>query len=197
MVVRRASDADAKAVSQVLADAFADYPWTTWTVDPSDHVARIAQLQLLAFTELVLPFGEGWVAVHDDRIVSAAMWMRPDSTVPEAVWHAMEPLQAQLEGDRHTASMQAEAFLAPYRPTAPHYFLGAVGTSPPFQGRGFGRAALAPVLNRLAREGTGAYLETCGIDNVSFYAELGFAVIAEVRVPSGGPTVWTMAYERL
>jgi GNAT superfamily N-acetyltransferase len=197
VVVRRAAEEDAEAVSRVLADAFYDYPWTTWTIDASDHLARVAGLQRLAFTELVLPFGEAWVAVEDDHIVSAAMWMRPDRPVPESAWHAMEPLQAELEGDRHTTALQAEAFLAPHRPTAPHYFLGAVGTAPGRQRRGLGRSVLGPVLNRLEQEGVGAYLETCGSDNVSFYTELGFAVTAEVVIPSGGPTVWTMATGRL
>jgi GNAT superfamily N-acetyltransferase len=109
----------------------------------------------------------------------------------------LEPLQAELEGDRHAASRAAEAFLAPYRPTTPHYFLGAVGTAPALQRRGFGRAVLAPVLSRLATEGAVACLETCGNDNVAFYRTLGFAVTTEVSVPAGGPSVALMATGRL
>ncbi len=192
-LVRRASKNDAESVSRVLAAAFHDYPWTTWTVEATDHLTRLAGLQQLAFTELVLPFGEAWVAEENGHVVSAAMWMRPDRPVSDAVWRAIEPLQVQLEGDRHAASVQAEAFLAPYRPTAPHYFLGAVGTMPARQRCGFGRAVLRPVLDRLDREGAPAHLETCGSDNVAFYASLGFEVTAEVTVPSGGPTVWMMS----
>jgi GNAT superfamily N-acetyltransferase len=193
VIVREASARDTDTLSSVLAAAFHDYAWTSWTVDASDHLARIEGLQRLAFTELVLPFGEAWVIVEDERIVSAALWMRPDRPVPDDVWHAMEPVQAQLEGDRHTASVQAEAFLAPHRPTTPHYFLGAVGTLPSHQRRGFGRAVLDPVLTRLNDEGVVACLETCGTDNVAFYADLGFRVTAEVAIPSHGPTVWIMA----
>jgi GNAT superfamily N-acetyltransferase len=191
--VGTASAQDAGAASEVLAQAFRDYPWTRWTVDATDHLDRLARLQHLALTELVLPFGEAWVATEADRIVSAALWMRPDRPVAEAVWRALEPLHAQLEGDRHAASTQAEALLAPHRPTTPHYYLGAVGTTPSHQRRGIGGALLGAVLDRLEREGAVACLETCGRDNVTFYAGLGFAVTAEIAIPSGGPTVWMMA----
>jgi hypothetical protein len=55
---------------------------------------------------------------------------------------------------------------------------------------------LEPVLQRLAGEGAVACLETCGADNVAFYARLGFAITAEVTVPSGGPTVALMTTRR-
>jgi hypothetical protein len=107
LVVRRAVLADADAIAHVLAAAFDDYAWTRWTVEATDHAARVAALQRLAFTELVLPFGEAWVATADAAIVSAALWMRPDAPVPDDVWGGLERRHAELEGDRHAASVSA------------------------------------------------------------------------------------------
>lgn len=193
MIVRPATAADSTAIGGMLAAAFHDYAWTRWTVDAADHPSRVDRLQQLALTELVLPFGEAWVAQDNTTIVSAAMWMRPDSAVPDAVLAAMEPRLAELEGDRHAASRAAEAFLAPHRRTDPSYFLGAVGTDPARQRVGFGRAVLAPVLDRVRAERASACLETCGADNVRFYEGLGFEVTAEATIPAGGPTVLFMA----
>src|SRR6516225_4503597 len=46
--VRRAVAADLDAAAAVLADAFADYPWTRWTVDSRRHIERVEGLQRLA-----------------------------------------------------------------------------------------------------------------------------------------------------
>ncbi len=187
--VRRADAGDAEAISALLAAAFADYAWTRWTVDSDNHGARLAALQRLALTELVLPFGEAWLAMDDaGAAVSAAMWMRPDVSVPVEVWERLAPLTAEIEGTRHVASVAAEALCEPYRPTEPHYYLGAVGTLPSHRRRGFAAAVLGPVLDRADP----AFLETCGEGNVAFYESLGFAVTASVAVAAGGPTVWMM-----
>ena len=188
--VRRADAGDAEAISALLASAFADYAWTRWTVDGDDHQRRVETLQRLALTELVLPFGEAWAATDEtDQIVSVAMWMRPDISVPSEVWERVAPLTAELEGARHVASMEAQAMCDPFRPTEPHYYLGAVGTLPSQQRLGYATALLEPVLRRADL----AYLETCGESNVRFYEGLGFEVTAKVIVPNGGPTVWCMA----
>lgn len=193
MLVRQATEDDADEVAAVLAAAFRDYEWTRWTVDADDHVRRIVELQRLAFLELTLRYGEAWIAAElDGRIVSAAMWMRPDRPVPDEVWASLAARTAELEGDRHDASHAAEAAVAPHRPVERHYFLGAVGTLPSHQRRGFGGAVLAPVLSRDETCG----LETCGADNVAFYEALGFRVTAEVQTPDGGPTVYLMTKDR-
>jgi GNAT superfamily N-acetyltransferase len=162
-------------------------------VDAIDHRARVESLQELALRELVLPYGEAWV--DDDPtagIVSAALWMLPGVPVPTAITERVQLRAADLEGDRHAASVDAEAQLAPLRPTAPHHYLGAVGTKPARQGSGHGSAVLRPVLERARREGVDVFLETSSEANVGFYAQLGFSVAHHVQVRDGGPDVWAM-----
>jgi hypothetical protein len=45
-----------EAASLVLGEAFADYPWTRWTVDSSDHQGRVIALQRLALERLAMPY---------------------------------------------------------------------------------------------------------------------------------------------
>ncbi len=191
--VRPAGEADINDVSEILASAFEDYPWTRWTVDHHDHRHRVKALHRLTVAELALPFGEVWVALDGGgAIVSAAVWTRPAALVPPPVWTSIARQQAELEGDRHAQSVAAEAALKALRPTGPHYFLGAVGTHPTHQRRGYALAVLDPVLRRLPHESTDAYLETSTGTNVDFYARLGFEVMAEAVIPDGGPPVWLM-----
>ena len=184
---------DVEAAAAVLAQAFADSPWTRWTVDPEYHIDRIASLQRLVIERAVLPFGELWVASVGTEVVGAAMWIHPDRVPHPAVWSSMSAETAALEGSRHNASVMAEEMLAFLKPPTRHYYLGAVGVVPARQGRGIGAALLNPVLRRADDESVEVYLETSTDSNVAFYAALGFVVTGEHQIPDGGPHVWAMS----
>jgi len=77
-------------------------------------------------------------------------------------------------------------------PTERHYYLAAVGTTPPMQGRGLASAALRPVLKTADSEGVFAFLETSSLSNVAFYRTLGFELTDHRRIRNGGPDVWAM-----
>ena len=195
--VRRAGHADVEAASWVLADAFADYPWTRWTVDSDRHLERVQGLQRLAMDRIALPYGEVWVACDDgDNVMSVAVWMPPSSAAPASVLNEVAAAQATLEGSRHEASVKAEACVAGLRPTTPHFYLGAVGTRRDRQREGLGTAVLTPILDRADREDEPVFLETSALENVHFYAGLGFVTISETDVPEGGPHVWMMMRDR-
>lgn len=190
--VRRGTLGDAAGATAVLAEAFADSPWTRWTVDPERHTERIRSLQLLVMERAVLTFGELWVATVGAGIVGAAMWMHPDRVPHSAVWSSMGGETAALEGSRHAASVMAEEELAFLRPTSRHYYLGAVGVDPARQGHGIGTELLNPILLRAEEEAVNVYLETSTESNVAFYVGLGFAVTGQHQLPDGGPHVWAM-----
>jgi GNAT superfamily N-acetyltransferase len=191
--VRRATVADLDPAADALADAFADYPWTRWTVDLDDHVDRVRALQRLFMERVALPYGEVWVAT-DDRgfVIAAAIWSVPGSVVPASVLRAVDAERVELEGARSVASTAAEAHVAGSRPTTPHYYLGAVGTRRDHRRRGVGRALLAPVIDRAAATGFDVFLETSAVENLEFYEQLGFVTASESTVPGGGPPVWVM-----
>ena len=191
--VRAAGADDVDAASAVLADAFADYAWTRWTVASDGHRARIDALQRLMIEQIAVPYGEVWVAEDERGVAAAAIWMLPTSSVPLDVRQTTAAVQAELEGDRHDASVAAEAACVPLRPTQPHYYLGAVGIRTDRQRRGIGAALLQPVLQRAQGEGAIAFLETSDRANVAFYERLGFTVTGEVDGSDGGPHVWAMA----
>jgi hypothetical protein len=59
VLVRPATPDDVPDAADVLADAFADYPWTRWTVDADDHGERLRPLHHLYLSAVALPFGRG------------------------------------------------------------------------------------------------------------------------------------------
>ncbi|MEP6624075.1 MAG: GNAT family N-acetyltransferase [Acidimicrobiia bacterium] len=190
--VRRGTAADVDAAARLLGVAFAESPWTRWTVAADRHSERIGSLQRLVMEGAVLPFGEVWVARDGDVLVGVAMWMLPDRVPPPTVWEEMRAATARLEGDRHPFSEAAERLVARLRPRHRHFALGALGVAPDRQRQGIATRLVSPVLGRADREMVDAYLETSTESNVAFYTGLGFAVSGECRIPDGGPPVWAM-----
>jgi len=190
--VRRAGPADVDPAAQALGEAFADYPWTRWTVDPNDHQSRVTELQRLSLRSLGLPFGQVWVGLVDGVVRCVATWMDSAVPVPRRVEADNEFVSEALEGSRHEWAVAASAQIQGWRPPARHFYLAAIGTTPSMQGRGLGKMVLAPML-RAADEGQlPAFLETSSETNVAFYSALGFEVVDHRQIGGGGPDVWAM-----
>ena len=80
-------------------------------------------------------------------------------------------------------------------PEAPHYYLEIIGTDPQHQGKGYGTALIAPMVDRADDEGVGMYLESSKESNVPYYARFGFEVTRTLdhgRSGRDGPRLWLM-----
>jgi GNAT superfamily N-acetyltransferase len=82
-----------------------------------------------------------------------------------------------------------------YKPAAPHYYLGVIGTRPSRHGSGLGTRLLHSFcdLSSADRLSSGVYLETANPSNVGFYERAGFAVVG--RGDMHGATLWCMFLE--
>ena len=78
------------------------------------------------------------------------------------------------------------------KPSAPHYYLGVIGTDPNRHGHGIGTQLLSSFCDRSARDplSSGVYLETASSSNVRFYERAGFVEVG--RGSLGTATLWCM-----
>jgi GNAT superfamily N-acetyltransferase len=189
--LRPATPDDIPGAAALLAEAFADYPWTRWTVDADRHAQRLTGLFRLDLTAVALPYGHVDLATTSDGPAAVAVWL-PGTGVPARVWTEISPAATELAGARGSAASAAEAVLAPHRPAEEHLLLASLGVAPPHQGRGLGAAVLAAGLCRADRQGLPVHLETSAARNVRFYQRLGFTVTGVVDLPGGGPRTWLM-----
>ena len=176
----------------MLGEAFADYPWTRWTVDPEDHVRRVTALQRLALQHYGLPFGHVWVSAVDGVVHSVAVWMDSAVDVPSTVDEQLRPLMVTLEGSRHDASLAAEHERARLAAGTASLLPRRDRNDARDAGQGAGPRALTPTLTLADDEGVCAFLETSSASNVAFYSKLGFEVADHRRISGGGPDVWAM-----
>lgn len=189
MIIRPATAADIDAAVTTLSMAFADYPFTRHTIAADDHAGRLARSQRLFLTRIGLPHGRVWVSEHAEAV---AAWTTPDAADLGQVFADVGPELAEIAGDRAEIAAESEAALAPHRPREPAWFLGTVGVRPGNQGRGLGKSVIRPGLDAAEAAGVPAYLETSTERNVELYRTLGFEVVAEVKLPRGGPRTWAM-----
>ncbi|EFV14748.1 N-acetyltransferase [Segniliparus rugosus] len=176
-----------KAAHRVLATAFARDPVIRWTVaDPRRDEAVFRALDLAMHGA-----DEGSDLLYEDGVaVGAAFWDPPGFTPPltqtlRAVPVLMGALRARLyRGGAFAATVMR------HRPREPHWYLAAIGATA--SGRGFGSALLRHRLDQI--EGP-AYLESSNILNNPLYERFGFQVVAEIKLPFGGPSMWAMRRE--
>lgn len=179
-------------MAQALARAFYDDPHFAWIVH--DDGARLNRLEQ-AFTAFLrgiwLPLDECYV---HQRLIGAAVWMPPGTwrvSLLEQLALAPATIRA-LKGDSPRL-MRGFTYIERKHPhSPPHWYLAMLGVIPAWQGRGFGRALLRPVLERCDREGTAAYLEASTPRNRALYEALGFEVVEEGRYAGSGPPLWRM-----
>ncbi|PWW24277.1 acetyltransferase (GNAT) family protein [Geodermatophilus normandii] len=189
--VRPAQPDDVPAAADVLADAFADHPWTRWTVGADAHAQRLTRLFRLDLGTIALPYGHVDIGTTPEGPATVAVWL-PGAAVPGDVWAEVGAASVELAGSRAAAAAAAEAVLAPRRSSEEHLLLASVGVVRHLQGRGLGTATLAPGLDRADREGLPVRLETSAEATVHLYRRLGFAVTDVVDPPDGGPRTWLM-----
>jgi ribosomal protein S18 acetylase RimI-like enzyme len=193
MAVTAAAPSDLHQAVICLTGAFAQDPITGFVLQAGQgYPVRLAQffsLLMRARVALQMPV---LVARNASDIQGAVMgyttfhpgW--PANIAEE--WEQFEKATPGL-----TERLLAYAEIAEkFKPSAPHYYLGAIGVAPAAQGRGIGADLLKSFCDRSAADlsSGGVYLETAKESNLAFYERAGF--VETGRGILGNKTLWCM-----
>lgn len=172
-----------------MARAFRDDPFVSYLVpDHERRVRKLPDMFALLFA-LGRPFGGVDVT---ERVEAAAIWRPPNTWhIPFHQYLTNGPKLLGIFGPYTFRALQAMDRLEKRHPRAPHWYLQAIGTDPPHQGKGFGGILLRHRLSVVDAAGLPAYLEASRESNVPLYENFGFAVTGEIRMPDG-PTLYPM-----
>lgn len=189
--IRQATDADSKAVADILGSAFAEDPVFHWVcaggAELCGRVFGAEHRQLYRFHDHVF---------INETETGAAMWLPPgvSPTVPigfPMLGVALAMLRHGGFGSLQRGTRLNEK-LAEHHLEEPHFFLHAIGARSGCQGRGIGSALLKHGLEVCDAAGYPAYLESSNIRNNPLYERFGFEITDEITLPGRGPTLWLM-----
>ena len=188
-------DLTAVEARTLLARAFVEDPLMRWFF-PDDETRPHACAAIFGlFAEQYLAGGRVDV-VRRDRPVAVAMWRRPGTAAAdqlESLPTAAGLMTALMGATRAAEVGAAMRAVGELRPPEPYAYLHLLGVDPTERGRGLGGEVLETGLAAALDAGLTARLETMNPANVPFYEAHGFSVRHELRLASGGPTVWAMA----
>jgi ribosomal protein S18 acetylase RimI-like enzyme len=193
VAVRRATASDAGVVSDALADAFFDDPVISWLIPPgiSHRAKRVGRLWS-ASTASYLRKDKPVFVTEDGQ--GAALWSPPGAwATPMSEQLREVPAMIRVFGTGLVKASHVQEQMIKAHPRQPkHWYLYAIGARTGSQGRGIGSALLAEMLAPIDEAGEAAYLESSNERNVPLYERYGFAVVEELQLSGGGPTMWRM-----
>lgn len=188
--VRLATLDDRAAVVRALARAFEHDPLACFAVRDDAGKARALETAFdVAFRRWTLPVGGAWIAEGGQ---GAALWAPPGRWNPLRAWPDVPALVRSIGVRRLPRVLRGIGRMDRKHPTAPHWYLFAIGVDPDHQGKGVGSALLAPVLTQCDELGEAAYLEASTESNARLYARHGFELTEALDLEDGGPTARLM-----
>ncbi|GII25607.1 GNAT family N-acetyltransferase [Planosporangium mesophilum] len=182
--IRRARPGEAKALAQVIADAFHDLAVCRWMVpDPAER-RRVLPPDFQIFVEHGIEHG----TVHTtDRLDAVAVWF---SDAPEGVPDIPDyDARVAAACDPYTERFRLldEAMHRAHPTGRSHEHLALLAVAPAGQGAGLGTALLDARHAYLDREGIPAYLEASSLRSRDLYLRNGYVDLGEPFAVPGGP----------
>jgi ribosomal protein S18 acetylase RimI-like enzyme len=193
MKITTASSSDVDQAVGCLATAFAQDPITGFLLQTGqgyrERVTLFFSLLMRARIELEMPVFVARGAHGIDGATMGYSTVRPDwSASLTEEWARFENAISGLTDRMAVYDEVATKF----KPSAPHYYLGVIGTDPASQGSGIGTQLLKSFCEVSANDplSSGVYLETAQASNLRFYERAGFAETGRGKL--GDATLWCM-----
>jgi GNAT superfamily N-acetyltransferase len=181
--VTRATPADRERVIATVVGAFqADPAFRFFFPDDAAYPNQAATFAGHLFDQRVR-VGTVWVA---EGGASVAMWDAPSTVENAPASRLVLPPDVMDRIGAYHAAIHASL------PREPGWYLGILATHPDHAGKRWGRAVMAPGLDRAATEGLPAYLETTNPRNLDLYRRAGWEILDTLTVAP--VRVWTMAH---
>jgi len=178
--VRVARSTDRAATVAVLTEAFSVDPVVRWFFDDDATYPARAEAFFGFLFDQRLAAGGAWVT---DGLEATALWSPPAEGSSESGDRAWARVLGELTAAEVERCDRWDAAVEPHHPSAPHWYLGVLGTAAAHQGRGLGPAVARPGMDAAAAAGLPAFLETGVERNVALYERMGFVVTGVIDRP--------------
>ncbi len=190
--VWQATPGEYAGVIDALVRAFDDDPVVNHFLRQDGRRGEAMRLYFEVFVHhFVGPKGEVWTTSANE---GAALWLPPGSWqlgIAEQLRHF--PSMVRISGLRGLPRVvRGLDAMEKAHPGDAHWFLQSIGVRPSFQGQGWGRRLLEPMLERADAEGVPIYLESSKPSNIPYYERFGFEVVGDSVLDAGAPPLIPM-----
>lgn len=186
--LRAARPEDARAIADILCDAFTGDPVMSWMFGRAEPPYALFH-ELARCVYLARGFGH----VIEDK--AATLWL-PAGEKPFLPFLGEARLALALAGHSGLSGLARAKhcgdIVSAHHPAAPHYYLFAVGVRDGHKGKGHGGRVLREGLKRVDEAAEIAYLENSKPRNTPLYQRLGFEPGDLLPLPKGAPPLLAM-----
>ena len=182
---------DVERAAATVARAFAWHePWGAWALP--DERTREATLRGLVEADIRDRFlAHGECSTIDG--VCVTLWIPAAAEGGSSAFaRRRDDAAYRAYGPRGDALRAGDLLLEALKPAGEHWYLDTIATDPEWMGRGLGGRLLDHDLAAHDARGHSCALDTHTADNVSFYGRRGFELVAQARLPEGGPELYVM-----
>ena len=188
-----------KSVANALYDAFQAEPFYLAIAQARDNQEESEKDALLKYFDFSIQEAKKYGIFHtlDNLEIGASIWHKPQTD--EGYY------QQEIEKKTFLKNHFGAKSVAVYKKIASgmemmeetviedHYwYLSILAVAKKFQGQGFGRQLLNPVLAEADKLGVPTFLETFTAINLIFYGKLGYEVALEYTEPILDKTCWIL-----
>ena len=183
-----------------LTDAFSEdacfkYLLRSEVIDPAK--ARFIHEYTLKYS-----YSNGEVFVTSKNVEGVSIWLPPETNNHTSLIHVWNfIISGGLKMDKlvHPGTIDMMRKYGTYSSNlhhkyakGPHWYLMSLGVAKEFQGMGFSKKLLLPMLDYLDKHGQSCYLETHNSDNVPYYERFGFLTMEVGTLPGSDKKHWAM-----
>lgn len=186
-MVRMLSGDEAEGVTDVLCEAFHDYPVLRWVLRSagSDYDRQLRRL-VAFFVAARLMRRESLLGIdHDGSLGAAALVSNPGGPPsPPELGRIRDAVWTELGSGARSRYETFGRTWQPLLPTTPHIHLNMIGTRRSARGKGYGRALLEHVHEMALHDpaSAGVSLTTEDPENVPLYRSFGYEMTGHARV---------------
>jgi ribosomal protein S18 acetylase RimI-like enzyme len=188
-------EADLEAAACILATSFKDYAVMRYMFNDSGDSYE-AHVTEFFFSLYQLSLANNWpiwgVKANHQWVAAAIAYNSNASEVSPGTDEQYKHFYSTLSPETSRLIGHYEQQADKAHPIPPHYFIDSLGTLPGHQGKGYAKSLLAEYqeLSQRDKHSTGVGLNTESANNLPFYQNLGYEIIAKQSIES--LTSWSL-----
>lgn len=179
-----------------MSRAFQNHPLILWQIP--EESKRFRHLQNIYEIAIHLGMKYGEVYATSEDLEGIAIW-RPPEKVNISYWKYFKKRGFRLALKFGLRTNKRITFIKAVKDSmrniymkVPYWYLEIIGVDPKFQGKGFARKLLEPMLSFIDIENLPVYLEISMMKNLGFFEKFDFITLEEIIIPNTNIVNWSL-----